>query len=289
MENVLHAAGTDVKNTFYATKHQNQEQGVIVRTEKLPCKRIIFVPWKPDLLTGLSVENAVQNFVIMAMDLAARERCSKLAFPALGKPKWWRRIRFLICSGCGAFHCDAAIVAKGMLFEVDQILQSRKSTVEHISVIIEETKQEVYEIFKHQLDVQKASRCAMKNEDLPIEWTSIDGQYPLRVLLSPSSEEYCSILKALRETMSATQTQSARVERIQNPRLYRHYQLEKKYLHEELKKETERRLFHGCPNETNTLESIMKNGFDRSLAGQHYGDDIIFWKLLNNVYFNCLL
>jgi hypothetical protein len=87
VEAVLNAAGSNVKKAFQTAKHDNQDQNTVLSAGKLLCKRIICIPWKPKKLPGLSLENSVRNFVITAMDLASRERCTTLAFPALGKQR----------------------------------------------------------------------------------------------------------------------------------------------------------------------------------------------------------
>jgi hypothetical protein len=161
-----------------------------------------------------------------------------------------------------------------MLFEVDKILREKSSTVENVSIVIEHTKLAIYDTFKKQLELQTASGGVPMHSDLPIEWSIQDDKYPLRIALIPSSEEYRSILKALRKTLPETHTQSVFIERIQNTRWYLQYQLEKKYLFDELKQETECRLFHGCPNRGDALESIIRNGFDRCLAGKNCGKHV---------------
>ncbi|CAF4000108.1 unnamed protein product [Rotaria sp. Silwood1] len=94
----------------------------------------------------------------------------------------------------------------------------------------------------------------------------------MRVHLSPSSEEYRSVLRSFRATISATKTNdNIRIERIQNERLYRQYQIEKKHFYKMLQKDTQKTLYHGCPNDDAKLQSIMEQGLDRSRAGDANG------------------
>ena len=54
--------------------------------------------------------------------------------------------------------------------------------------------------------------------------------------------------------------------------------------------ETERRLFHGCPNKVDALESyIINNGFDRSLAGQNCGKYISRRRIFKRISFEVFL
>ncbi|CAF4917197.1 unnamed protein product [Rotaria sp. Silwood1] len=116
---------------------------------------------------------------------------------------------------------------------------------------------------------------ALATDELIPGWEVINDQYPMRVHLSPSSEEYRSVLRSFRATISATKTNdNIRIERIQNERLYRQYQIEKKHFYKMLQKDTQKTLYHGCPNDDAKLQSIMEQGLDRSRAGDANGKNI---------------
>ena len=85
MEAVTDAAGPDFKKAFQTAKNHNPDQAKVLSGRKVPCPKIICIPWKAKNLPGLSLENSVRNFVTTAMNLATRETCATLAFPALGK------------------------------------------------------------------------------------------------------------------------------------------------------------------------------------------------------------
>jgi hypothetical protein len=53
--------------------------------------------------------------------------------------------------------------------------------------------------------------------------------------------------------------------------LYRQYQIEKRHFYDELKRNTEMTLYHGCHNNNAKLQSIMEQGLDRSRAGEING------------------
>ena len=173
--------------------------------------------------------------------------------------------------GCGAFGCNAATVAKTMTSEIDRQIRSPQCSVKRVSIIVEANKQTIFDTFRVQLRIQTDKNCQRSEEHIPLEWIVVNDDYPLCVSITEDSDEYRSILEDFRELKTKYLFQNFRVERIQNRRLYRQYQAEKEYLEQQLNKDTERRLFHGCPNRKNAIQSIIENGFDRSLAGNHFG------------------
>lgn len=158
-----------------------------------------------------------------------------------------------------------------MTSEADRQTRSSYCTVKQVLIIIKPERQTIYNIFRTQLKIQTSFNRRRMDEQIPDDWITIDNDFPLHVPLSESSEEYRSILEDFHELKTKHLIQKVRIERIQNRRLFRQYQVEKEYMIHQLKQDTECRLFHGCPNKPTILESIMKQGFNRSLAGKHWG------------------
>jgi hypothetical protein len=159
-----------------------------------------------------------------------------------------------------------------MLFEANKQLQCDTTTVKHISFIIERKKTIVYDIFCEYFKRQSFSQYASRNDGLPHEWEATNNKYPLQINLSSSPEEYHKTIRDFYQMISGSQIKSIRIEKIQNERLYRQYQIEKEHLNNVLDRDTERILFHGCPNIKESLESIKKYGLDRSMADTACGN-----------------
>ena len=158
-----------------------------------------------------------------------------------------------------------------MTSEIDRQIRSPQCTVKRVSIIIELTKPKIYDTFRVQLTLQTDKNCRRSDEHIPPEWIVVNDDYPLLVPIKDDSDEYRTILEDFREIKMKHLIQHIRIERIQNRRLYCQYQAEKQYLEEQLKEDTERRLFHGFANQKKTIESITKHGFDRSLASYSHG------------------
>ncbi|CAF4161771.1 unnamed protein product, partial [Adineta steineri] len=62
-----------------------------------------------------------------------------------------------------------------------------------------------------------------------------------------------------------------RIERVQNERWFRQYQIHKSEFYRRLQQDTEQRLFHGCAGGESAVKSIVEYGFNRSLAGTKHG------------------
>ena len=65
--------------------------------------------------------------------------------------------------------------------------------------------------------------------------------------------------------MTGKYSQVIRIERIQNERCYIQYTVHKQDLEKRLNTDTEKSLYHGCPEEA--AMSIVKDGFNRNFAG----------------------
>ncbi len=89
--------------------------------------------------------------------------------------------------------------------------------------------------------------------------------------LKPDGIEYKEVLDAFNKTMtkSSTYVDIVKIQRVQNPRLYRFYSQAKEAMDKANPPNhpNEHRLFHGT--DIDSADKINANGFNRSYAGRH--------------------
>ena len=91
------------------------------------------------------------------------------------------------------------------------------------------------------------------------------------VKLVSSSDEYQEVVERVQQTLPSNLIVKS-VERIQNPYLYKAYQLRKEKMDTDNRKaNNERQLFHGT--NSNNVKKINTQGFDRSFTGSAHGED----------------
>ncbi|CAF4810514.1 unnamed protein product, partial [Rotaria sp. Silwood2] len=92
-----------------------------------------------------------------------------------------------------------------------------------------------------------------------------------------NTPEFRSISNNFKQAMSGRCSQIIKIERIQNERWYIQYSAHKKDFRQRLGTDTEKCLYHGCPDDA--ANSIIDSCFDRNYAGQHgtlYGYGVYF-------------
>jgi hypothetical protein len=100
--------------------------------------------------------------------------------------------------------------------------------------------------------------------DLPSTWKQ-SKEKKTRFVLPVDTDEYKSILTNFDQTMKGNYSQIVQIERIQNERWYTQYLAHSRDFKKRLSKETEKRLYHGCPQQAAHL--ITEDCFNRSFAG----------------------
>ena len=83
--------------------------------------------------------------------------------------------------------------------------------------------------------------------------------------LSPNSREFQEVKQKFNDAMQILAKEIIRIERIQNERWYVQYLAHQKDFKSRLNNDTERCLFHGCPEQA--ANSIITDCFNRSHAG----------------------
>ena len=100
--------------------------------------------------------------------------------------------------------------------------------------------------------------------ELPKHWAPIPGMI-IRVTLTPGSTEYQRVLQKVQATASGVNIQ--KIERIQNPYLYKSYMVRKQKMDKDNGGNNERQLFHGT--DAKNISAINTQGFNRSFCGVH--------------------
>ncbi|XP_054431186.1 protein mono-ADP-ribosyltransferase PARP14 [Pteronotus mesoamericanus] len=125
----------------------------------------------------------------------------------------------------------------------------------------------------HSLPLQRFTKSEV---EIPAHWSDMKQQDVCLVELQPGHAEYDKVANAFNQTCS--QFSIKKIERIQNPHLWKAYQIQKKNMVEKNKHiQNERLLFHGT--DANSLPHVNKNGFNRSYAGKNavaYGKGTYF-------------
>ena len=85
------------------------------------------------------------------------------------------------------------------------------------------------------------------------------------VTLAPVSSEYQSVLSKFQATARGMHIQ--KIERIQNPHLYKQYMVRKQKMDKDNGGNNERQLFHGT--DARNISAINTQGFNRSFCGAH--------------------
>ncbi|KAF6120826.1 poly(ADP-ribose) polymerase family member 14 [Phyllostomus discolor] len=125
----------------------------------------------------------------------------------------------------------------------------------------------------HSLPVQRLTKPEV---EVPAHWCDMKQQCVRLVELSPGHAEYDEVANVFNQTCSNFKIE--KIERIQNPHLWKVYQTQKKNMDEKNgNTKNERLLFHGT--DANSLPYINKNGFNRTYAGKNataYGKGTYF-------------
>jgi hypothetical protein len=198
---------------------------------------------------------------------------TSIAFPAIG---------------CGEHACSVDIVVKTMVREMKKQITTRKLPWT-VKFIIQPNQQNVYDEFcKHLISSENESM----DFELPPTWKQSKDN-TVRSIVPKNTEEYKSTVADFEKQLKGNYTEIIKLERIQNERWYMQYTAHCKDFKKRLNDDTERRLYHGCPEQA--ASSIMEDCFNRSFAGVngnvsfteffanflciHFRNSIWFWSL----------
>ncbi|CAF1608245.1 unnamed protein product, partial [Didymodactylos carnosus] len=259
---IIKVAG-DTVNQAYTQEIKNYPNSILISTPAghLPCKRVFFLKWSPDKDDNI-LRQSVIDFVSNSVQNALAHNFTSIAFPAIG---------------CGQHGCSIGIVVKTLVREAKNQLTIRNIPLK-ILFIIEEDKQNIYDEFCKQVVALQALPVSTTTHQLPETWEhSPTANNTIRFKLNINTKEYQSVFNEFDKTMKGKYTEIIQMERIQNERQYLQYLVHRSEFKKRLNIETEKLLYHGCPD--TAAIAISEDCFNRSFAGVNgtsYGFGVYF-------------
>ncbi|CAF2735942.1 unnamed protein product [Rotaria sp. Silwood2] len=257
---ILKAAGKE-SQTAYDTELKNHPNSVLmtITSGNLPCKQIFFVKWKPNNDEKI-LQQSLGDLISSVVQNAISHKFTSIAFPAIG---------------CGAHGCSVDIVVKTMVIEMKKHLIERKLSWT-VKFVVRRDQENVYDEFCQQVLTTDDGLQKPKIYHLPSTWEKL-MEHKNRFILPINKAEYTSIVGSFAQSMKGKYKEIIKIERIQNVRWYMQYLAHKEDFEKRLCEDTEKRLYHGCPEQA--ANSIIEECFNRSFAGVNgirYGLGVYF-------------
>ncbi|CAF3603883.1 unnamed protein product [Rotaria sp. Silwood1] len=259
-EVIIKAAGNDIQKA-YDFESKTHPNSILIATPSgiLPCKQIFFVKWEPDSNEKV-LEQSLVDLISTVVQNVKSYKFTSIALPAIG---------------CGKHGCSIDIVVKTMILEMKKHLITKKLPWT-VKFVIELDQKNIYNEFCKQVLTTQDGFHEPKTYHLPITWEK-SIEHKIRFKLTITTDEYRFIVSNFDQTMKEKYTQIIKIERIQNERWYMQYIAHKEDFERRLKKNTEKSLYHGCPEQAANL--IIEDCFNRSFAGKNgtlYGFGVYF-------------
>ena len=257
------AAGDEIRNAFTQEQKANPNSSLVsIPSGDLQCKRICFPKWKPKKNPDL-LRQSIVDLMSNVIQHVLSHGYTSIAFAAIG---------------CGQHACSIDIVVKTMVRKMKQEMQDRKLSLT-VKFIIQANQQNVYDEFCRQL---LSSHHSLTNHQIESTWQKSNGDQ-LKFVVSIQTDEYKSIISKFDEAMEGKYKEIIKLERIQNERWHMQYMAHAKDFKRRLNEDTEKRLYHGCPE--SAVELIIEDCFNRSFAGVN---GIPFLSLFSIEYTRCI-
>lgn len=243
---LLKAAGDQARSVYNREQAVNPNASVIITPPgHLQCKKIFFFNWEPNKNKDI-LRKSIADLIANVVKNVHSQKCTSLAFPALG---------------CGEYACAVDIVVKTMVKEMKQQIE-QNNLPWTVKFVIHPSQQHVYDEFCKQV---LSSDHPSGDYRTPSTWERSNDDEQFRFIVPEDTDEYRQIISKFDQQMSENYEEIIKLERIQNERWYMQYVAHRKEFKKRLGIDTEKRLYHGCPEEPAT--SIIKDGFNRSYAG----------------------
>ena len=243
---ILKAAGDQVRSA-YTKEDKANPNSLIITTPPghLHCKKIFFLRWQPSRDDD-ELRQSIVDLISNVIQSTRSHGFTSMAFPAIG---------------CGDYQCSINIVVKTMVREMRRNIAERKLPWK-VRFVIHPNQPDVYDEFCKQLLSEDHSSSHFK---IPSTWKRSGTDYQMRFIVPKDTDEYHSIIDKFDEQMKGNYAEIVKLERIQNETWYMQYMAHWKSFKKRLNEDTEKRLYHGCPD--TSTDPIIQDCFNRSFAG----------------------
>jgi O-acetyl-ADP-ribose deacetylase (regulator of RNase III) len=131
----MNAAGSAVQMA-YAKEYENNPNSLIISipSGQLPCKRIFFFKWRPDIDEEV-LQQSIVDFIWNIMQNVVSYKFTSIAFPAIG---------------CGQHDCSKNIVVRTMVKEIKNQLKMRNLPL-IVRFVVQPGQAEIYDEFCKQV------------------------------------------------------------------------------------------------------------------------------------------
>ncbi|CAF0879818.1 unnamed protein product [Didymodactylos carnosus] len=178
---VIVSAGKQVATEFSSQYVTQQNQLISTSPGMLGCKKILFIPWLPQIQDPVILRQSISLFVSEAVTYACANNYTSIAFPAIG---------------CGKFGIAADIIAETMIHEAEQQLSKHRKNMS-ISFVLLPEQQSVYNEFLQKLNKLKIKHINQTlfsiitpktNVNLSSSMTMMFEQQVVKITLTSSNE-----------------------------------------------------------------------------------------------------
>ncbi|CAF2236408.1 unnamed protein product, partial [Rotaria magnacalcarata] len=259
-EIIIKAAGKESRMAYdIELKSHPNSVLIAIPSGSLPCKQIFFVKWEPNDNEEILQQSLIDLISTVVQNVISHNFTS-VAFPAIG---------------CGKHACSVDIVVKTMVHEMKKHLIQRKLSWT-VKFVVNDNQENVYDEFCKQVLTTEDGFHEATIYQLPVTWEK-SAEHKTRFTLSTKVHEYQTIASNFDQAMKGKYTDIIKIERIQNERWYMQYLAHTKDFRKRLNMDTEKRLYHGCPEQA--ANTIIEDCFNRSYAGVNgtvYGVGVYF-------------
>ncbi|CAM2716734.1 unnamed protein product [Rotaria socialis] len=259
-EIIINAAGKESRMSYdIELKSHPNSVLIAIPSGSLPCKRIFFVKWEPNDNEEI-LQQSLSDLISTVVQNVISHNFTSVALPAIG---------------CGKHACSVDIVVKMMVHEMKKHLIQRKLSWT-VKFVVNDNQENVYDEFCKQVLTTEDGFHEATTYQLPVTWEK-SAEHKTRFTLSTKVHEYQTIASNFDSAMKGKYTEVIKIERIQNERWYMQYLAHTKDFRKRLNMDTEKRLYHGCPEQA--ANTIIEDCFNRSYAGVNgtaYGVGVYF-------------
>ncbi|XP_049566397.1 protein mono-ADP-ribosyltransferase PARP14 isoform X2 [Orcinus orca] len=254
---ILEHAGKSVEMECSDQAQGGHRDYIITKGGLLKCKNIIHV------IGG----NNVKRSVSCVLQECEKRNYSSVCLPAIGT---------------GSANQDPDKVAAAIIDAIEDFIQKGLvQSMKKVKVVIflPQLLDVFYAIMKKREGSQASPQQSMMSKmtfEIPLYWSDMKQQKVCVVELQPDNSEYKTVASKFNETCAHLIIE--KIERIQNPELWKHYQTKKNNMDAKNGQLiNEKLLFHGTDADSVTL--VNGKGFNRSYAGKNataYGKGTYF-------------